>query len=192
MTVILSERELCSLAQLGTNSLTLVRFRAELQCPAMDDDSLDEFEDQTPGPDAHPPLSAAALARDAGEPSPPLPASTVRARRSCTSRRERGAACSLQAAAPGTAEPLAVVSMSSTCVLISLKLLLAFKLLEWYVLLCTFHGRDAEIERKPATSPPPAPPLPRAPGSPGLVCASAWVVTLPGPCFCLCRSRRKQ
>ncbi|XP_036076242.1 PHD and RING finger domain-containing protein 1 isoform X5 [Rousettus aegyptiacus] len=32
----------------------------------MDDDSLDEFEDQTPGPDAHPPLSAAALARDAG------------------------------------------------------------------------------------------------------------------------------
>lgn len=73
MTVILSERELCSLAQLGTNSLTLVRFRAELQCPAMDDDSLDEFEDQTPGPDAHPPLSAAALARDAGEPSPPSP-----------------------------------------------------------------------------------------------------------------------
>lgn len=73
MTVILSERELCSLAQLGTNSLTLVRFRAELQCPAMDDDSLDEFEDQTPGPDAHPPLSAAALARDAGEPSPPPP-----------------------------------------------------------------------------------------------------------------------
>lgn len=69
MTVILSERELCSLAQLGTNSLTLVRFRAELQCPAMDDDSLDEFEDQTPGPDAHPPLSAAALARDAEESS---------------------------------------------------------------------------------------------------------------------------
>lgn len=35
----------------------------------MDDDSLDEFEDQTPGPDAHPPLSAAALARDAEESS---------------------------------------------------------------------------------------------------------------------------
>ncbi|XP_015444254.1 PHD and RING finger domain-containing protein 1 isoform X3 [Pteropus alecto] len=31
----------------------------------MDDDSLDEFEDQSPGPDVHPQLSTAALARDA-------------------------------------------------------------------------------------------------------------------------------
>ncbi|XP_024901947.1 PHD and RING finger domain-containing protein 1 isoform X6 [Pteropus alecto] len=35
----------------------------------MDDDSLDEFEDQSPGPDVHPQLSTAALARDAEESS---------------------------------------------------------------------------------------------------------------------------
>lgn len=44
----------------------MVSFRAELQCPAMDDDSLDEPVDQSPGPDGHPRLSPAALAGDAG------------------------------------------------------------------------------------------------------------------------------
>lgn len=54
--------------------LTLVSSRAERPCPAMDDDSLDELVDQSPGPDGHPRLRPAALASDAGEPPPaPLP-----------------------------------------------------------------------------------------------------------------------
>lgn len=99
-TVILSERELCSLAQLGTDSLTLVCFRAELQCPAMDDDSLDEFEDQSPGPDVHPQLSAAVLSRDAGEPSPsspPPPPEPCAPAVAAPRRGSRVATCSLQA-----------------------------------------------------------------------------------------------
>lgn len=110
MTVILSERELCSLAQLGTNYLTLVCFRAELQCPAMDDDSLDEFEDQSPGPDVHPQLSAAALARDAGEPSRSSPARASRARRGLHLAEGAGLPRALsRLSAPRKAEPLAVV-----------------------------------------------------------------------------------
>eukprot|EP00070_Physeter_catodon_P034813 XP_028341707.1 PHD and RING finger domain-containing protein 1 isoform X5 [Physeter catodon] len=43
--------------------------RAELQCPAMDEDSLDELVDRSPGPDGHPRLRPAALTSDAEESS---------------------------------------------------------------------------------------------------------------------------
>lgn len=48
----------------------------------MDDDSLDELVDQSPGPDGHPRVRPAALASDAGEP-PPAPPPRVRSEHSC-------------------------------------------------------------------------------------------------------------
>lgn len=48
--------------------LTPVYFRAERQCPGMDDDSLDELVDRSPGPAGRRRLSPAALASSAGEP----------------------------------------------------------------------------------------------------------------------------
>lgn len=52
------------------NYLTLVNFRAKRQCLAMDDDSLDELVDRSPGPDGRSRLNPAVLASSAGEQVP--------------------------------------------------------------------------------------------------------------------------
>lgn len=49
------------------NYLTLVFFRAEFQCAAMDDDSLDELMAHSPGPDGPPRVGPSELASDAGK-----------------------------------------------------------------------------------------------------------------------------
>lgn len=54
----------------GTYS-TLASFRAECPCPAMDDESLDELVDRSPGPSGRPRLRPASLASGAGELPPP-------------------------------------------------------------------------------------------------------------------------
>ncbi|KAF4010065.1 hypothetical protein G4228_001286 [Cervus hanglu yarkandensis] len=53
------------LASAGLQALRELHLRAERPCPAMDDDSLEELVDRSPGPDGHPRLCPAALASDA-------------------------------------------------------------------------------------------------------------------------------